>query len=63
MDDAAERLGEWRAAGVGAGALDEVRAHLDDDLDVHAALKVIDAAAASGEGVSAAAGLLGIDLA
>ena len=36
--------------------------HLDDDLDVPAALKVIDDAAAAGEGVGDAADLLGIEL-
>ena len=42
--------------------LDEVRAHLDDDLDLPAALRVIDDAAESGDGVGAAASLLGVDL-
>ena len=47
----------------GDGALDEARIHLDDDLDVPAVLKVIDDAAAAGDGVSAAAALLGVELA
>jgi L-cysteine:1D-myo-inositol 2-amino-2-deoxy-alpha-D-glucopyranoside ligase len=57
---AAHRLGQWRASGGGTGALDEVRAHLDDDLDTPAAVKAIDAAVARGEGVAEARGLLGI---
>ena len=59
---AAARLEAWRATGAGDGALAEVRAALDDDLDTPAALAAIDAAAASGAGVSHAAALLGIDL-
>jgi L-cysteine:1D-myo-inositol 2-amino-2-deoxy-alpha-D-glucopyranoside ligase len=62
IDDAVVRLGLWRGAGEGDAGLDEVRLHLDDDLDVPAALQVIDEAARSGGGVGAAAGLLGIDL-
>ncbi len=60
MPRAAERLERWREAGAGDGALEEVRAALDDDLDTPGAIAAIDAAAASGLGVSAAAGLLGI---
>lgn len=60
MPEAAERLAAWRAAGAGDGALDEVRSALDDDLDTPSALAAIDAAAAGGRGVSAAAGLLGV---
>jgi len=56
------RLERWLAAGEGDGALDAVRAALDDDLDCPAAVAAIDAAAAAGEGVSAAAALLGVDL-
>jgi len=62
MPTAAARLRAWRAAGAGAGALEAVRRALDDDLDTPAALGAVDAAAAAGEGVSAAAGLLGVDL-
>ncbi|HEX2038825.1 MAG TPA: cysteine--tRNA ligase [Acidimicrobiales bacterium] len=61
MPEAAARLERWRAAGDGPGALDEVRVALDDDLDTPAALAAVDAAA-RGEGVSAAAALLGITL-
>ena len=61
MPRAAERLERWRAAGQGDGALEAARAALDDDLDVPAAVATIDAAAASGQGVSAAVALLGID--
>jgi L-cysteine:1D-myo-inositol 2-amino-2-deoxy-alpha-D-glucopyranoside ligase len=62
---AAERLERWRAAGEGdgpAGALADVRAGLDDDLDTPAAVAAIDAAAGRGEDVTAAAALLGVDL-
>jgi L-cysteine:1D-myo-inositol 2-amino-2-deoxy-alpha-D-glucopyranoside ligase len=60
MPAAADRLERWRAAGPGDGALDEVRAALDDDLDTPRAMAAIDEAAASGQGVSEAAGLLGV---
>jgi L-cysteine:1D-myo-inositol 2-amino-2-deoxy-alpha-D-glucopyranoside ligase len=59
---AATRLEAWRAAGPGEGALDAVRAALDDDLDTPAAIAAIDHAVAAGRGVSAAAALLGVDL-
>ncbi|QGG97041.1 cysteine--tRNA ligase [Actinomarinicola tropica] len=62
MPDAQARLERWLAAGEGDGALDQVRAALDDDLDTPTAVAAIDAAAASGEGVSTAAMLLGVDL-
>jgi L-cysteine:1D-myo-inositol 2-amino-2-deoxy-alpha-D-glucopyranoside ligase len=62
MPRAAERLERWQAAGAGDGALDEVRGRLDDDLDAPGAIAAIDEAAAAGEGVSAAAALLGIVL-
>lgn len=61
MPAAAERLERWIAAGPGPGALDAVRARLDDDLDTPGAVAAIDEAAAAGEGVSEAAMLLGID--
>ncbi len=61
MPDAAARLEAWIEAGDGDGALDEVRARLDDDLDTGGAVAAIDAAAARGEGVSSAAQLLGVD--
>ena len=44
------------------GALDEVRAALDDDLDCPRAVAAIDEAAAAGTGISQAAALLGITL-
>ncbi len=64
---AAERLARWRAASAGAPQADElalaaVRAHLDDDLDVPGSLVAIDAHAAEGHGVRAAAALLGVTL-
>ncbi len=61
LEDAAARLERWRAAGVGDQACDEVRAALDDDLDVPRALAVIDAAAETG-GITDAAALLGVQL-
>jgi L-cysteine:1D-myo-inositol 2-amino-2-deoxy-alpha-D-glucopyranoside ligase len=60
MAPAAARLEAWRAAGEGDGALAEVRAALDDDLDTPRALAAIDRAAASGTGVSQAAALVGV---
>jgi L-cysteine:1D-myo-inositol 2-amino-2-deoxy-alpha-D-glucopyranoside ligase len=62
MAEAADRLAAWDAADDGDGALDEVRAALDDDLDTPAALRALDEAVASGAGVSAAAALLGVTL-
>ncbi len=62
LDTARERLVRWRAAGEGTGALAAVRAALDDDLDCPGALRAVDAAAAAGLGVSAAARLLGVQL-
>ena len=62
MPEADARLRSWLASGSGEGALAEVRAALDDDLDTPRAVAAIDAAAASGAGVGAAAMLLGVDL-
>jgi L-cysteine:1D-myo-inositol 2-amino-2-deoxy-alpha-D-glucopyranoside ligase len=62
LADAAAHVQSWRLAGEGEGALDEVRAALDDDLDTPAAIAAIDEVAASGHGVSSAAGLLGVAL-
>jgi L-cysteine:1D-myo-inositol 2-amino-2-deoxy-alpha-D-glucopyranoside ligase len=60
MVAATARLERWTEAGDGDGALDEVRAALDDDLDTPSAVVAIDAAAAAGQGVSRAAALLGV---
>ncbi len=62
LGDAAARFDGWRAAGEGSGGLDEVRASLDDDLDVPAAIAILDERAAAGEGVTDGAALLGVDL-
>ena len=62
LADAAGRLDAWRAVGTGDGALDDVRAALDDDLDLPAALAAVDRAAAAGRGVGQAAELLGVTL-
>jgi L-cysteine:1D-myo-inositol 2-amino-2-deoxy-alpha-D-glucopyranoside ligase len=50
----------WRSRGAGEGALDDVRACLDEDLDTPGALAAIDKAAGRGEGVSEALALLGV---
>jgi len=57
---AAERLARWRTAGMGDGALDEVRAALDDNLDLPAAVAAVDTAVAAGQGVNRSAALLGV---
>jgi len=62
MPEAESRLTAWVAAGEGDGALAEVRAALDEDLDTPTAIAAIDAAAAAGLGVSQAAALLGVEL-
>ena len=62
MDAATERLERWQSTGNGDGALDEVRAALDDDLGTPAAAEAIDTAVSKGDGVSEAAMLLGVDL-
>ncbi len=62
LDEAQERLERWRRAGEGDGAVEEVDAALDDDLDTPGALEAIDRAARSGRGVSAAAAMLGVAL-
>jgi len=60
MPEATARLEAWRDAGEGDGALREVRAALDDDLDCPAALAAIDAAVETGQGVSQALQLMGV---
>jgi L-cysteine:1D-myo-inositol 2-amino-2-deoxy-alpha-D-glucopyranoside ligase len=60
MPEAANRLEAWRRVGEGDGALSEVRAALDDDLDTPSALRAIDRAATAGRGVSEATALLGL---
>jgi L-cysteine:1D-myo-inositol 2-amino-2-deoxy-alpha-D-glucopyranoside ligase len=57
-----ERVSLWRRVGEGEAAIEQVRALLDDDLDVPGAYEALDSAARRGEGVSAAAGLLGVAL-
>lgn len=60
----AARLQSWLNAPHGdrTGVIDDVRAVLDDDLDTPSAIAVVDAAAAAGHGIHAAAGLLGVPL-
>ncbi|MGH9184308.1 MAG: class I tRNA ligase family protein, partial [Acidimicrobiales bacterium] len=64
VDEADERLRRWvQAADRDAdAALEQVRTALDDDLDTAAAVRAVDEGAVAGEGVSAAAALLGVDL-
>jgi L-cysteine:1D-myo-inositol 2-amino-2-deoxy-alpha-D-glucopyranoside ligase len=65
MPRAVARLERWKeAAGAPSSpkALDEVRAALDDDLDAPRAIAAIDDAIERGEGIAAAAALLGVDL-
>ena len=62
MPEATSRLQAWRRAGPGEGGLAEVRAALDDDLDTPSAIGAIDAAVVRGDGVEAAAKLLGVTL-
>ena len=62
MPEASERLARWVAAGRGSGGLDAARACLDDDLDTPGAIEAIDRAAAAGQGVGEASGLLGVPL-
>ena len=64
MPAAQARLEQWRAAADGrpSPVVEEVRAHLDDDLDTPAAFAVIDEVAMRGHDVTEAAALLGIEL-
>jgi L-cysteine:1D-myo-inositol 2-amino-2-deoxy-alpha-D-glucopyranoside ligase len=68
MPTAGARLADWLRVSTTAnatdsiGAVDAVRACLDDDLDTPGAVAAIDAAAAEGEGVVSAAALLGVFL-
>jgi L-cysteine:1D-myo-inositol 2-amino-2-deoxy-alpha-D-glucopyranoside ligase len=63
---ATERLDRWRQAAepgpVDDAARAEVRAALDDDLDLPRALEAVDDAVAAGRGVDEAADLLGVRL-
>ena len=65
MPHAHERLARWSQASQGDGnaGLSDVRSALDDDLNVPAALAVIDLVAAAGQRVDASAKLLGINIA
>lgn len=65
MPRAADRLDRWHKASRqsdGERTLNEVRQHLDDDLDTPSALAAIDDAAARGDDVTGAAALLGVTL-
>lgn len=64
MTNSLARLRAWSAAktGDGTAGLAEVRDALDDDLNVPAAIEVLDKVASSGRSIGASAKLLGIDL-
>jgi len=64
MPSAHARLSKWSQAknGDGTAGLKDVRQALDDDLNVPAAISVLDAAVAAGHSISASATLLGINL-
>lgn len=64
MPQAQAQLEMWRAAAGGRSSpvVDEVRDHLDDDLDTPAAFAAIDEVAARGHDVTEAAALLGVEL-
>jgi L-cysteine:1D-myo-inositol 2-amino-2-deoxy-alpha-D-glucopyranoside ligase len=65
MPDALKRLGVWsesQGARLDQAVIDDVRSHLDDDLDTPGALAVIDRAASNGFDVTDAARLLGVEL-
>ena len=62
MEMADQRLRTWVNAGSGDGGLEQVRNCLDDDLNTPEAIRVLDAQAAAGNGVSEAAKLLGVNI-
>ena len=68
LERAARRLDRWRSAGEGGsagegdGGLEEVRRHLDDDLDAPGALAALDELAAKDIGITPGAALLGVTL-
>ena len=64
MTNSLARLKSWVSAknGDGTAGLAEVRAALDDDLNVPAAINVLDQAVAAGHSIAASAKLLGINL-
>ena len=59
-----QRLQSWKSSvgGSASDVLEQVRACLDNDLDTPGAVAAMDAAAAQGHDVSAAASLLGVEL-
>ena len=62
LHEATERLQRWREGGAGDASVEEVRAALDDDLDLPRAIRAIDDAAATGRSVRRAADLMGVAL-
>jgi L-cysteine:1D-myo-inositol 2-amino-2-deoxy-alpha-D-glucopyranoside ligase len=64
MPNAHNRLQSWSQAtkGDGSACIEEVRNALDDDLNVPAAIALLDDAAKSGHSVTLASRLLGVDI-
>jgi L-cysteine:1D-myo-inositol 2-amino-2-deoxy-alpha-D-glucopyranoside ligase len=62
MPQAQERLQKWISAGSGSYGIEKVRECLDNDLDTPGAIAIIDELAESGNGISDAAMLLGVDV-
>ena len=62
IEAADQRLKGWQEAGDGSAGLEDVRAALDDDLNIPAAMAVIDEAASRNHGISEAAALLGVKI-
>ena len=62
MGKADQRLRSWIKAGSGDGGLEEIRNCLDDDLNTPEAIKVLDAQAEAGNGISESAKLLGVNI-
>ena len=62
LEQGADRLARWRSAPDRPGPLDDVRDCLADDLNVPAAMDLIDVAVTNGSGAREAAALLGVRL-
>lgn len=62
IEAADRRLKRWLEAGPGDAVVNDVRAALDDDLNIPAAIAVIDDAVSRNHGISQAAALLGVTI-
>ncbi len=62
IEVADQRIKRWLEAGRGSAAIQEVRAALDDDLNIPAAIAAIDDAVSRNHGISEAAALLGVNI-